>query len=123
MVVINPNNQKISKKHMNFLNNGELKMTKSKSFNEYILNDLKTDEDIKEWINIGFQEFLQDNDLNAFVKALEYAVRAKDSILGISKKTGISRSNLYAIFNGEQQPQLSTALKIIKELGYTVQVA
>ena len=48
---------------------------------------------------------------------------AKDSILGISKKTGISRSNLYAIFSGEQQPQLSTALKIIKELGYTVQVA
>ena len=47
----------------------------------------------------------------------------KDTISGISKKTGISRSNLYAIFNGEQQPQLTTALKIIKELGYTVQVA
>jgi len=93
------------------------------SFNEYILNDLKTDEDIKEWINVGFDEFLQNNDLNAFIKALEYAVRAKDSILGMSKKTGISRSNLYAIFNGEQQPQLSTALKIIKELGYTLRIA
>ena len=93
------------------------------SFNDYILNDLKTDEDIKEWINIGFEEFLKDNDLTAFVKALEYAVRAKDSILGISKKTGISRSNLYAIFNGKQQPQLSTALRIIKELGYTVKIA
>lgn len=100
-----------------------MKMNNSKSFSEYILKDLKTDEDIKEWLNIGFQEFLQDNDLNAFVKALEYAVRAKDTISGISKKTGISRSNLYAIFNGEQQPQLTTALKIIKELGYTVQVA
>ena len=98
-------------------------MNNSKSFSEYILKDLKTDEDIKEWLNIGFQEFLQDNDLNAFVKALEYAVRAKDTISGISKKTGISRSNLYAFFNGEQQPQLTTALKIIKELGYTVQVA
>lgn len=98
-------------------------MNKTKSFNDYILNDLKTDEDIKEWINIGFEEFLEYNDLNAFVKALEYAVKAKDSILGMSKKTGISRSNLYAIFNGEQQPQLSTALKIIKELGYTVKVA
>lgn len=98
-------------------------MNNSKSFSEYILKDLKTDEDIKEWLNIGFQDFLQDNDLNAFVKALEYAVRAKDTISGISKKTGISRSNLYAIFNGEQQPQLTTALKIIKELGYTVQVA
>lgn len=98
-------------------------MNKSNSFNDYILTNLKTDEDIKEWINVGFEEFLQDNDLNAFVKALEYAVRAKDSISGISKKTGISRSNLYAIFSGEQQPQLSTALKIIKELGYTVRVA
>lgn len=61
-------------------------MNNSKSFSEYILKDLKTDEDIKEWLNIGFQEFLQDNDLNAFVKALKYAVRAKDTISGISKK-------------------------------------
>ena len=98
-------------------------MKNTGSFKEFILKDLKTDDDIKEWINIGFEEFLQDNNLNAFVKALEYAVRAKDSILGMSKKTGISRSNLYAIFNGEQQPQLSTALKIIKELGYTLKVA
>lgn len=97
-------------------------MIKSKRFSEYILNDLKTDEDIKEWLNIGFQEFLQDNDLNSFVKALEYAVRAKDTISGISRKTGISRSNLYAIFNGKQQPQLSTALKIIKELGFDVRI-
>ena len=108
---------------MKYIDNGDLTMNKSGSFNEYILEDLKTDKDIKEWINIGFEEFLQDNDLNAFVKSLEYAVRAKDSISGMAKKTGISRSNLYAIFNGQQKPQLATALKIIKELGYTVQVA
>ena len=98
-------------------------MNNTGSFNEYILNDLKTDADIKEWINIGFEEFLADNNLNSFVKALEYAVRAKDSISGISKKTGISRSNLYAIFNGQQQPQLSTTLKILKELGFSIKVA
>ena len=98
-------------------------MNNTGSFNEYILNDLKTDADIKEWINIGFEEFLEDNNLNSFVKALEYAVKAKDSISGISKKTGISRSNLYAIFNGQQQPQLSTTLKILKELGFSIKVA
>ena len=98
-------------------------MNNTGKFSEYVLKDLKTDEDIKEWINIGFEEFLLANDLNALVKALEYAVRAKNSLLGMSKKTGISRSNLYAIFNGKQQPQLSTALKIIKELGYTVKIA
>lgn len=98
-------------------------MNKKISFNDYVLSDLKTDDDIKEWLNIGFEEFLKDNDLNSFIKALEYAVKAKDTIMGISKKTGISRSNLYAIFKGEQKPQLSTALKIIKELGYTLKVA
>ena len=98
-------------------------MNNADSFNDYILSDLKTDDDIKEWLNIGFEEFLKDNDLNAFIKALEYAVKAKDTIMGMSKKTGISRSNLYAIFKGEQKPQLSTALKIIKELGYTLKVA
>ena len=84
-----------------------MKMNNSKSFSEYILKDLKTDEDIKEWLNIGFQEFLQDNDLNAFVKALEYAVRAKDTISGISKKTGISRSNL--VFQEATYMQFLTA--------------
>ena len=98
-------------------------MNNAGSFNDYILSDLKTDDDIKEWLNIGFEEILKDNDLNAFIKALEYAVKAKDTIMGMSKKTGISRSNLYAIFKGEQKPQLSTALKIIKELGYTLKVA
>ena len=98
-------------------------MNNAGSFNDYILSDLKTDDDIKEWLNIGFEEFLKDNDLNAFIKALEYAVKAKDTSMGMSKKTGISRSNLYAIFKGEQKPQLSTALKIIKELGYTLKVA
>ena len=98
-------------------------MNNTGSFNDCILSDLKTDDDIKEWLNIGFEEFFKDNDLNAFIKALEYAVKAKDTIMGMSKKTGISRSNLYAIFKGEQKPQLSTALKIIKELGYTLKVA
>lgn len=97
-------------------------MTELKSCNKLSLEDYKTDTDIKKWINIGFKEFLQKNDLGTFVKALEYAVRAKYSILGVSRKTGISRSNLYAIFNGEQKPQLSTVLKIIRELGYTIRV-
>ena len=98
-------------------------MNNTGSFNEYVLNDLKTDTDIKEWLNVGFDEFIQNGDLDAFVKALEFAVRAKDTIAGISHKTGVARSNLYAIFKGEQEPQLKTALKIIKELGYTLKVA
>lgn len=90
---------------------------------EIIENELKTEEDIKEWLSLNLEAYLKDGNLNAFVRSLEYVVRAKDNISNLSKKTGISRSNLYAIFKGEVTPQFDTVLKILKELGYTLKVA
>lgn len=93
------------------------------SLDDLILNDLKTGKDIKEWLSVSLDEYIEDNDFNAFYRSLEYAIKAKDSISGISKKTGISRSNLYSILKGEVQPQMSTVIKILKELGYKLKVA
>jgi len=90
---------------------------------ELILSGMETEADIKEWLTISLEEFLEDGDLTAFCRTLEYAVKAKDTISGISNKTGISRSNLYALFKGESQPQMKTVLKVIKELGYRLKVA
>ena len=58
----------------------------------------------------------------AFVRSLEYVVKAKDNVSSLSCKTGKSSSNLYAIFNGELTPQFDTVLKMLKELGYTLKV-
>lgn len=93
------------------------------TLDKLILKDLKTDDDIKEWLAVSLEEYSEDNDFNAFFRSLEYAIKAKDSISGISKKTGISRSNLYKIFQGEVQPQMNTVIKILKELGYKLKVA
>ena len=101
-------------------------MTKYKNtgkLDKLILEDLKTDKDIKEWLAVSLEEYTENNDFNAFFRSLEYAVKAKNSISGISKKTGISRSNLYAIFKGEVHPQMNTVIKILKELGYKLKVA
>ena len=100
-----------------------MKNIKDFDLSEMIENELKTEEDIKEWLSLNLEEYLQDGNLNAFVRSLEYVVRAKDSISNLSRKTGISRSNLYAIFNGEVTPQFDTVLKVLKELGYTLKVA
>lgn len=90
---------------------------------EIIEAELKTEEDIKEWLSLNLEAYLEDGNLNAFVRSLEYVVRAKDNISNLSKKNGISRSNLYAIFKGEVTPQFDTVLKVLKELGYTLKVA
>ncbi len=100
-----------------------MKNTKDFDLSKIIESELKTEEDIKEWLSLNLDEYLQDGDLNAFVRALEYVVRVKDNISNISRKTGISRSNLYAIFNGDVTPQFDTVLKLLRELGYTLKVA
>ena len=100
-----------------------MKNTKDLKLSEMIENELKTEEDIKEWLSLNLEEYLQDGNLTAFVRSLEYVVRAKDSISNLSRKTGISRSNLYAIFNGEVVRQFDTVLILLKELGYTLKVA
>lgn len=93
------------------------------NISEIIEQELKTEDDIKEWLSMNLEAYLEDGNLNAFVRSLEYVVRAKDNISNLSKKTGISRSNLYAIFKGEVTPQFDTILKVLKELGYTLKVA
>ena len=93
------------------------------NISEIIEQELKTEDDIKEWLSMNLEAYLEDGNLNAFVRSLEYVVRAKDTISNLSKKTGISRSNLYAIFKGEVTPQFDTILKVLKELGYTLKVA
>ena len=100
-------------------------MKNIKDFNlpEIIEQELKTEDDIKDWLSLNLEAYLEDGNINAFVRSLEYVVRAKDNISNLSKKTGISRSNLYAIFKGEVTPQFDTVLKVLKELGYTLKVA
>ena len=93
------------------------------NISEIIEQELKTEDDIKEWLSMNLEAYLDDGNLNAFVRSLDYVVRAKDTISNLSKKTGISRSNLYAIFKGEVTPQFDTVLKVLKELGYTLKVA
>lgn len=97
--------------------------TNNFNISEIIEQELKTEDDIKEWLSMNLEAYLEDGNLNAFVRSLEYVVRAKDNISNLSKKTGISRSNLYAIFKGEVTPQFDTVLKVLKELGYTLKVA
>lgn len=45
------------------------------------------------------------------------------SISELSQKTGITRKALYEMFKGERTPRLDTIGKLLKELGYTLQVA
>ena len=64
----------------------------------YIVNDLKTDEDIKLYLNTSLKDYIEDGDFNSFYRALEIAIKSRISISGFAKKIGMSRTHLYSLF-------------------------
>jgi probable addiction module antidote protein len=89
----------------------------------YIISELKADEDIKLYLNASLKDYLEDSDFNSFCRALEIVIKAKDSVAGFAKKVGMSRSHLYSLFKCEKEPKFSTVIKIFQELGYELEVA
>lgn len=92
-------------------------------FETYLVNDLKSEEDIKLYLNASLKDYLTDGDFNSFYRALETVIKAKDTVAGFAKKTGMSRSHLYSLFKNKKEPKFSTILKIFQELGYELEVA
>lgn len=90
---------------------------------EHINEVLQDEEYQKMYLNNAIQEFISDGNYDLFFLSLEQVVRARMSISELSKKTGITRKALYEMFKGERTPRLDTIGKLLKELGYTLQVA
>ena len=84
---------------------------------------LQDEEYQKMYLNTAIQEFISDGDYDLFFQSLEQVVRARMSISELSQKTGITRKALYEMFKGERTPRLDTVGKLLKELGYTLQIA
>lgn len=89
----------------------------------YIVNDLKSDEDIKLYLNASLKDYLEDGNFNSFYRALEIVIKAKDTVSGFAGKVGMSRTHLYSIFKSEKEPKFSTIVKIFQELGFELEVA
>lgn len=89
----------------------------------FLVNDLKSDDDIKSYLNANLKDYLEDGDFNSFYRALEIVIKAKDSVSGFAKKVGMSRAHLYSIFKSEKEPKFSTIVKIFQELGYELEIA
>ncbi len=77
----------------------------------------------KEYLNLSLSEYITDGDFNKFFKSLEKVIKARESVSSFAKKVNIDRTNLYTLFNGEKIPRLDTIAKILKELGFSIQVA
>lgn len=99
-------------------------INKAQKFDDDMIERLQDPEFQKGWLELTLEEFLQDGDVNSFTRCLTYVVKARvknsnrGEISRLAKELNLDRSNLSEIVNGNTQPRLETAFKLLNGLGY-----
>jgi probable addiction module antidote protein len=78
---------------------------------------LKTDEDIKEYLNASFKT----GDSKLIARALGDVAKIR-GMSKVAKTTQLDRSSLYNSLTKQGDPKLSTVTKLIKNFGFTVSI-
>jgi probable addiction module antidote protein len=87
-------------------------MLKTKKFE--VLDYLKTEKDIEEYLNAALEE----GDYKFLPVALADIARARKVMTNAAKAAGVSRTNLYQSLSEEGRPAFETIAKVAQSLGY-----
>ena len=78
----------------------------------------------RSWLELTLNEFLEDGNIETFIRCLTYVVKARIKSSGrgeisrLARELNIDRSNLSEIVNGNKQTRLETAINLLNGLGY-----
>ncbi|MDR1997967.1 MAG: putative addiction module antidote protein [Candidatus Margulisbacteria bacterium] len=90
-------------------------MLKTVKFDIY--SELKTERDIKEYLEAAFVEAGETDDPGYITHALGVAAKAR-GMLNIARKSGVNRENLYRSLSRSGNPSFKTVVRVAKSLGY-----
>lgn len=82
---------------------------------DYLRDDIELQ---KNYIQSLLDEYLNDNNADAFLSSLKPLIELNGSITEFAKKTGINRTYFYKLFKKEVTPEFPTIVLIIKNLGF-----
>jgi probable addiction module antidote protein len=79
-----------------------------------IVDYLKTEKDIQEYLDVFFEE----DDFEHIPLALADIARARKAMTAAAKAAGVTRTNLYQSLSKEGRPAFETVAKVAQSLGY-----
>jgi len=96
------------------------KMSKSKSFDDIVIEQLKKD---KDFATDYLSEALAEEDSGIFLIALRRVMEARGvSMTDMAKKSGLNREHLYRILSKRGNPAIYNVSKILPVLGYHLSI-
>lgn len=84
-----------------------------------IASELKTDEDICHYLSAVLEDA---DDDPAFVTAALGEIAKARGMSKIAEETGLGRESLYKALSGNGNPSFGTILKVIKALGFSLDI-
>lgn len=87
-------------------------MTKVKTTKWDVAKHLKTEEDIRDYLAVAFE----DGDPQVIILAVGAAARAR-GMTDIARQAGVSRESLYQSFSENGNPAFSTVVRVMNALG------
>lgn len=104
------------------------KMTKrilerSESFDDYLLESLKDQEEAATYLQVALDEYQEDGDTEFFMKALRNVAKANGGVGQLAKKTDLPRQNLYHTLSSKGNPSLKKLSPILTGLGFHLFIA
>ena len=97
-------------------------MNQNKTLDEFLAESFQDKELTTEYLNVALEEYLNDNDTEAFLYALEKLIKASSSMSDFAKEAKLERSHLYKILRKKVKPQFNTINSLLKAAGYKLKV-
>lgn len=97
-------------------------MSKPRSFHEYAMQELRDPEFATVYLTEALHEFNETHDAEDFLRALRDVTESQGGIGELSKRTQLSRQNLYKVFNAKRQPKIETLSSLLGGLGLSIAV-
>jgi probable addiction module antidote protein len=91
-------------------------MLKTRKFE--VLDYLKTEKDIEEYLNV----VLEEGDYKFLPVALADIARARKAMTSAANAAGVSRTNLYQSLSEDGHPAFETIAKVLDNLGFQLSV-
>lgn len=91
------------------------------SYKEWLLEKLKDPKEAQGYLEVTFEEYMKDGDIQTFLLALRDVVEARCGTLGeLASKTKLNRQHLYKVLSTKGNPQMNTIFTIMNALGFQI---
>lgn len=94
-----------------------------KDWHDVVIEHLKDPEEALSYLEVAIEEYEDDGDKEAFLKALRNVAEAQGGVGALAQRTGLNREHLYRALSKRGNPQLDTVGKILHGLGFRLSVS